>query len=190
VMLMYNPNGFYEMSVALASTDPQANQAAMAIISEEWEKVFPELLIEYNFLDQRVANQYKMEEVIGKVMRFFAFMAVIICAIGLYGLTDYMANAKRKEIGIRKVVGASVGQILNIFTREILVILSIAFVVSASGTFFAMKQWLESYAYHINIGWEIVVISLGVTLVITVVTMGYRSLRAARLNMVDVLKDE
>jgi len=117
-------------------------------------------------------------------------MAIVICAIGLYGLTDYMANAKRKEIGIRKVVGASVGQILNIFTKEILVVLSIAFLVSATGTFLGMQKWLESYAYHITIGWEIVAISLGVTLLLTVVTMGYRSYTAARLNMVDVLKDE
>ncbi|MEQ8686513.1 MAG: FtsX-like permease family protein [Imperialibacter sp.] len=190
VMLNYGPNGFYELSIALASTDPEAGQAAVAIISEEWEKVFPELLVEYNFLDQKVANQYRMEDVMGKVMRFFALMAMVICAIGLYGLTDYMANAKRKEIGIRKVVGASVGQILNIFTKEILVILSVAFVVSATGTFLGMQKWLESYAYHITIGWEIVAISLGVTLLVTAVTMGYRSYTAARLNMVEVLKDE
>ncbi|WOK04857.1 ABC transporter permease [Imperialibacter roseus] len=190
VMMNYGPNGFYELSIALASTDPEAGQAAVAIISEEWEKVFPELLIEYNFLDQRVANQYRMEDVMGKVMRFFALMAIVICAIGLYGLTDYMANAKRKEIGIRKVVGASVGQILNIFTKEILVVLSVAFLISATGTFLGMQKWLESYAYHITIGWEIVAISLGVTLLVTLVTMGYRSYTAARLNMVDVLKDE
>lgn len=190
VMLSYGPHGFYEMSIALASTDAEAANMALVGISEAWEKVFPELLIEYNFLDQHIANQYKFEEVMSKVMRFFALMAIVICAIGLYGLTDYMANAKRKEIGIRKVVGASVGQILNIFTREILTILVIAFVVSATGTLLGMQKWLEGYAYHISIGWEIVAISLCVTLFITAATMGYRSFTAARLNMVDVLKDE
>jgi len=134
VILGYNPGGFFEMSVALASSSPDSRNIAVANVNEAWERVFPELLIEYNFLDQKIANQYQFEDVMVKVMRFFAVMAIIICAIGLYGLTDYMANAKRKEIGIRKVVGASVGQIINIFTKEILIILVFAFGVSATAT--------------------------------------------------------
>lgn len=190
VILGFNPGGFFEMSVALASSNPDSGNIAVANINDAWERVFPELLIEYNFLDQKIANQYQLEDVTVKVLRFFALMAIVICAIGLYGLTDYMANAKRKEIGIRKVVGASVSQIINIFTKEILIILVFAFGVSATATFIMMQKWLEGYAYHISIGWEIVAISLAATLLLTLVTMGYRSYAAARLNMVDVLKDE
>lgn len=190
VMMYYSPSYFYEMSIGLASGGSGANSAGLAIVNEAWEKVFPELLIEYGFFDQRIASRYRFEDVTSKILRFFAAMAVVICAIGLYGLTDYMANAKRKEIGIRKVVGASVGQILSIFTREILVILAVAFSVAATATYWGMQKWLEGYAYHISIGWEIVAVSLGLTLLVTVLTMGYRSYTAARLNMVDVLKDE
>ncbi len=190
VILNYSPDYFFEMSVALSSDNAEANTAAITAINEAWEKVYPELLIEYEFFDQRIANQYGFEDVFAKVMRFFAFMAVVICAIGLYGLTDYMANAKRKEIGIRKVVGASVSQILGLFGKEILTILSISFVVAAGITYYVMQQWLETYAHRIDIDWQIVAFSLLLTVGITVFTMGYRSFKAARLNMVDVLKDE
>ena len=190
VVLSYSPAYFFEMSVGLASKEPEATAAAISLINESWEKVFPELLIEYIFFDQRIANQYGSEDVFAKVMRFFALMAVVICAIGLYGLTDYMANAKRKEIGIRKVVGASVGQILGLFGKEIFSVLSISFVLAATATYYVMQLWLEGYAYRIQIGWQIIAFSLLLTLAITVLTMGYRSFRAARLNMVDVLKDE
>lgn len=190
VMMYYNPDYFYVMSVVLADSNSEASEKGLAIVNSAWERVFPELLFENEFLDEKIANQYEFEQIMLKALWFFAGMAIVICAIGLYGLTDYMANARRKELGIRKVVGASVLQLVNLFTREVLLILGIAFAISAAGTYLAMQNWLAGYAYHVGIGWGIIAVSLLGTMVLAGATMGYRSYTAARLNPVDVLKDE
>lgn len=188
VMMRYNAEGFYEMALKLSAANEQS--AALANIEAIWDEVYPELLIEYSFLDQQIANRYRFEEVMARSISFFVLIALVISVLGLYGLTDYMANAKRKELGIRKVMGASVQQILTIFAREVTWLLLIAFVVAGSVTYFLMNQWLEGFEYRISLGWEIMVTALGITLLVSVFTMGFRSLGAATLNPVDVLKDE
>ncbi len=188
VMMKYQESGFYEMALRLSST--AETSAALANIETTWDEVYPELLIEYNFFDQEIASRYKFEEVMAKSISFFVIVALVISILGLYGLTDYMANSKRKEVGIRKVLGATIQQILSIFAREVTWLLIIAFVVSGSVTYFLMSQWLEGFEYRISIGWEILLLAFVVTLVVSVITMGSRSFGAARLNPVDVLKDE
>ncbi|MEP1032679.1 FtsX-like permease family protein [Ekhidna sp.] len=188
VMLSYEPQGYYELAFKVSKTaDPVETLAKVETI---WDQTYPELLIEYSFLDERIASRYKFEEVIGKSISFFVIVALIISILGLYGLTDYMANAKRKEIGIRKVVGAEIHQILRLFAKEVMLLLIIAFAISATGSYWLMKGWLEGFEYHITIGWEIITTALVVTGIVTTLTMGSRSISAARLNPVDVLKDE
>ena len=181
---------FFELAVKLSPQGAADVPASMELLEATWDKVFPELLIEYNFFDEWIASMYKFEEVMAKSISFFVVIALIISILGLYGLTDYMANAKRKEIGIRKVVGASIKQILSIFAKEVSIILAVAFVLSASISVWLMNQWLESFEYRISIGWEIITGALVGTIVISILSIGYRSLTAARVNPVDVLKDE
>lgn len=188
VMLKYEENGFYEMALKLSQTSKPAD--ALASIETIWDEVYPELLIEYNFFDQEIASRYKFEEVMAKSISFFVLVALVISILGLYGLTDYMANAKRKEVGIRKVLGATIQQILSIFAKEVSWLLIIAFVISGSVTYFMMSQWLSGFEYRIDIGWEVLLLALAITLLVSLVTMGTRSFGAARLNPVDVLKDE
>lgn len=189
VMLSYAKGGFYELAVKLSNPSNDVGNTITSIESA-WDSVYPDLLIEYNFLDERIANRYRFEEIMGNSISFFVIIALVICILGLYGLTDYMANAKRKEIGIRKVVGAEISQILKLFAKEVILLLTLAFLISASGSFYLMSKWLEGFEYHINIGWEIITGALAITLLITSITMGSRSISAARLNPVDVLKDE
>lgn len=188
VMLFYQPRGYYELAMKVSkSADPVETLAQVESI---WDQVYPELLIEYNYLDDQIASRYQFEEVMGKSISFFVIIALIISILGLYGLTDYMANAKRKEIGIRKVVGAEIHQILKLFAKEVIVLLIVAFAISASASFWLMNSWLEGFEYHISIGWEIIIAALVITGIVTAITMGSRSISAARLNPVDVLKDE
>ena len=110
--------------------------------------------------------------------------------MGLYGLTDYIANAKRKELGVRKVVGANLSQLLMTFVKEVLPTLLLALLISGSISFVLMNQWLDQFAYRIDIGWQIIALTISIVFLIVGVSMGYRSILAARLNPVDVLKDE
>ncbi|MEQ9404381.1 MAG: ABC transporter permease [Cyclobacteriaceae bacterium] len=189
VLLFYSPNGFYEMAMKVSGPDKDYAKT-LDKLEATWDKVYPELLIEYGFLDDQIARRYEFESVMAKSIGFFVIIALIISVLGLYGLTDYMANAKRKEIGIRKVVGAEIHQILVLFMKEVVFLLSIAFVISASASYYLMNSWLEGFEYHITIGWEILLGALVATAVISVFTMGSRSFAAARINPVIVLKDE
>ncbi len=190
VFLQYNPQGYFEMGLKLSAQASQDIPATIELVEENWDAVYPELLIEYEFVSELIANKYRFVDVMGKSTGFFVLIAILISVLGLYGLADYMANAKRKEIGIRKVVGASVKQILSIFAKEISVILIIAFVVSSSISIFLMDKWLNGFEYRISIGYEIVLGALFGTAIVVVMSIGYRSYSAARINPATVLKDE
>ncbi len=189
VFMFYQPRGFYEIAMKL-SDGVQNTETVLENVEAAWDGVYPELLIEYGFLQDQIARRYRFEETMAKSISFFVGIALIISILGLYGLTDYMANAKRKEIGIRKVVGANIPQILILFVKEVVFLLSIAFVISASTSFWLMNSWLEGFEYHISIGWEIMLGALLATAVISMLTMGSRSMAAAKINPVIVLKDE
>ncbi len=189
VVMYYNKGGFFEIAMKLSGKDHDT-AAILETIEASWDSIYPELLIEYGFLEDQIARRYRFEDTMAKSITFFVGIALIISILGLYGLTDYMANAKRKEIGIRKVVGANIPQILVLFAKEVIFLLSIAFVVSASASWWLMNSWLEGFEYHISIGWEILLGAFLVTAIISVFTMGSRSMAAAKINPVVVLKDE
>ncbi|GAB4239554.1 MAG: ABC transporter permease [Ekhidna sp.] len=190
VMLRYRKDGFYELAVNVSDYGKEDMQATLKKIESIWDQVYPNLLIQYDFLDEQIKNRYRFQEVIGGSTTFFVVIALIITVLGLYGLTDYMANAKKKEIGIRKVVGAEVRQIIRIFLKEVMIILAIAFLIAASTGYYLMNQWLNGFEYRITFGWEIIATALGSILLIALVTMGYRSYSAATINPIEVLKDE
>lgn len=190
VMLGYNKGGFYELGIEFSAAGKADIANSIKVLEATWDEVYPELLIEYSFLDERIANAYKFQDVMAKSTTFFVIITLIISILGLYGLTDFMANAKRKEIGIRKVVGANIGQIINIFFKEVFVILMIAFTISSTLSYTLMNKWLEGFEYRVPIGWEIITIAFVSTLTIAFLTMGYRSYTAANINPVSVLKDE
>ncbi len=188
VAMNYRAQSFYEMALEFAPTADKLE--AMQKVEEIWDQVYPELLIEYSYLDDEIASRYQFEEIMAKSISFFVLIALVISILGLYGLTDYLANSKRKEIGIRKVIGATIAQILSLFAKEVTWLLLIAFVISGTATYFLMNLWLEGFEYRITIGWEIILSALVATVLVSLMTMGTRSLNAAKVNPVDVLKDE
>ena len=190
VAFSYNENYFYEIAIRLNSTSQASISSALDRMSKTWNSVYPEYIMNYDFLDDLVASNYEAEKRGGKLLRLFAFLVIVIGSLGLYGLVDFMAMKKTKEIGIRKVLGASSMNILRIFVREISISVFISLAIAGPVMYFLLGKWLNLYAYRISIGWEVFALALLSVLVVATGTTGYRSLKASNLNPVDTLKDE
>lgn len=165
-------------------------QQTLAGIERIWNEIYPDYLYNQTFLDERIAQSYETENLILQLIRTFSFIAIVIGCLGLYGLVSFMAAQKTKEIGVRKVLGASVGQILGLFGMEFGKLVIIAFVVAAPLSWWVMTQWLEDYSYRISIGWTVFVLAIFITALIAVFTVGYQSFRAATANPARSLKSE
>lgn len=162
----------------------------IAGIEKIWNETFPEHLFEQAFLDERIAKLYKGESLMLQTIRLFSFIAIFIGCLGLYGLVSFMAAQKTKEIGVRKVLGASVTQILGLFGKEFGKLILIAFFVAAPLAWWGMSKWLEEYTYRIPIGWSVFALAIGVTSAIAALTVGWQSFRAATANPTNSLKTE
>jgi ABC-type antimicrobial peptide transport system permease subunit len=159
-------------------------------IEEAWTSQYPEYLFEYTFLDQFIDRQYREEERMFGMFEIFAGIAIFIGCLGLYGLASFMAQQKTKEIAIRKSLGASIGHIIGMFSKEFILLIIIAFGLAVPVSWYAMKQWLQGFAFRVEMSWVVFAIGIVSTLIITILTVGYRSLRAAAANPVDSLKNE
>jgi putative ABC transport system permease protein len=160
------------------------------LVESKWRELAPGQPFNYSFLDDRFGEMYKAESRVGKVFAAFTMFAIFIACLGLFALTAYTAEQRRKEIGIRKALGATVGGIVFLLSKEFTKLVLIAFVFAAPLAWYGMSRWLEDYQFRIDLGWEIFVFSaLGVLLVAWGV-MGVQSVRAAMANPVDSLKSE
>ncbi|RNC79297.1 MAG: FtsX-like permease family protein [Balneola sp.] len=163
---------------------------ALATLEEAYNEAFPEAVFEYTFLEDSIADMYGQERDIASIMNIFAVIAVIIGCLGLFGLVSYMAATRTKEIGVRKVLGANIMDILKIFGYELGLLIGFSFLLAAPLSWYLMQRWLEDFAYKIELGVGIFLISLTGTLIIACLTIGYRSISAALANPVDSLKTE
>lgn len=165
-------------------------QDALVQIERAYNQAFPESVFEYTFLDDNIAEMYEDEQNTAKIMNSFTIIAILIGSLGLFGLVSYMATTRMKEIGVRKVLGASVLDILKIFGSELIVLTGISFLIAAPISWYLMREWLSDFAYRIDIGIEIFALSLVGILLVSVLTVGYKSLRAALSNPIESLKSE
>jgi putative ABC transport system permease protein len=159
-------------------------------IEAAWRSAHPGEVFAYEFLDDNLAKLYAKEETLLRLTRLFTGVAVFICCLGFYGLVLFMANRKTKEIGIRKVLGATLGDILLLFGREFFVLIGISFVVAAPLAGWVMHRWLAGFAYRVPVGGGIFALTGLLTLGIVLLTVGYRSLRAALADPVKSLRSE
>lgn len=155
-----------------------------------WLEVFPNRAFEYKTVDDFVMRAYIVENIMFKTIKVFAVLAIIIGCLGLYGLVSFMAVRKTKEIGIRKVLGASYGQILYIFSRKFYLLILVAFVISVPLGVQAMELWLSNYAFRIPLEWNIFGIAFAATMVLTTVTVGYISYKTSMTNPAETLQVE
>lgn len=165
-------------------------QETIKEIQTKWEALYPDFIFSYKFLDESIRNFYEDEQRTSALLAIFTSLAIFIGCLGLFGLASFMANQKTKEIGVRKVMGASVQSIILLFTREFAVLIVVGFLIAAPLAWYFTNQWLDQFAYKISIGPVAFVLGLAVTFLIAVFTVGYRSFKAATANPVDSLKYE
>lgn len=159
-------------------------------IEGTWKSLIHDTPFEYSFLDQTVQKQYDEDRRVSKIISSFGIIAMIICALGLYGLSSYMAERRVKEIGIRKVLGASVQQIVVMMSAEFVRLVLIAFVIAVPVAYYGMSKWLEGFAYRVSIGWFVFAMAGLVALVIALVTISFESIKSAMGNPIDSLRSE
>ncbi|PWV54019.1 ABC transporter permease [Chitinophaga sp. S165] len=180
-------NGYGTLALKL---HPDKVSATLKDLERVFTGIYPTYIYDAWFLDDTIGRFYKAEAVTAQLFKVFAFLAIFISCLGLYGLVSFMAVQKTKEVGIRKVLGASIQNILYLFSREFTVLIGIAFLISMPVAYYFMQRWLEGFYYHTNMGWEIFLLAIVLSLVIAWVTVGYKAVKAAMANPVKSLKSE
>lgn len=192
VAMVRQPETFYELAIKMNTKGKSHAQVKTILkyLEQSWLSVFPQYLYDYEFYDERLTGMYEGEESLARLFRMFAIIAIFIGCLGLYGLIAYVANQKTKEIGVRKVLGAPIWSIVNIFSKEMLGLVLVAFVVSAPLAYFALSSWLDDYAYRIEMSPFYFIIAIVSCLLIGVLTVGYKSISTAMANPILSLRDE
>ena len=161
-----------------------------AQIQKLWQNTYPEYAYEGHFLDESINRFYKQENQLSLLYKIFAGIAIFISCLGLYGLVSYMAVQKTKEVGVRKVLGASTTDIVVMFSKEFTLLITIAFVIAVPVAWYLMNGWLQNFVYRIHIGFGVFVLAIFASLIIAWITVGYRAVKAALANPVKSLRSE
>ena len=163
---------------------------AIANIKSTWNSFFPETPFEYHFLDEAYDKLYRSEQRMGILFNYFTVLAILISCLGLFGLASFMAEKRTKEIGIRKVLGASLSGIILLLNKQFTKWVLIANLVSWPIAYYAMSKWLQGFAYRINLGLGTFALAAMIALTIAVITVSYQSIKAALTNPADSLRNE
>ncbi|HEV8081833.1 MAG TPA: FtsX-like permease family protein [Chitinophagaceae bacterium] len=165
-------------------------KSTIASVGTAWKQLFPDDDFEYKFFDEDIAKYYDDEQHISSLLMWATCLAVFISCLGLLGFVIYTTNHRTKEIGVRKVLGATVSQIVQIISKEFLLLIVIAFIVAAPLAWFGMNKWLENFAYRTEISWWIFVLGISIMIVIALFTLGFQTIKAAMANPVKSLRSE
>lgn len=179
---------YYENAAIKISGNHQ--QELIKIIRQEWQKTYSQNAFEFHFLDEQLARFYQKEEMIGKLITAGTIMAILISCLGLLGLISLMTVQRTKEIGIRKVLGASVAQITTLLSKHFLKLILFALIIATPLAYFIMQKWLQGFAYRIQISWWIFALSGITAILIALITISFQSVKSALANPVKSLKSE
>jgi putative ABC transport system permease protein len=177
--------GISNIKLASANISP-----ALKGVEKLWNEVYPDYAFEYKFMDDRIASFYKQENQLSQIYECFAVIAILLSCLGLYGLASFMAVQRIKEVGIRKVLGSSVGAIVYLFSKEFVILIGIGFAIATPITWYLMNQWLQDYIYRIHIHWSIFVLAGIIAIGIALATVSYQLIKAALVNPVKSLRSE
>jgi len=159
-------------------------------VKNKWNEVFPQSTFNYTFLDKKFEAQYREDAQFSKIFRMFTLLAIFIASLGLFGLTSYTCIQRKKEIGIRKVNGATINEILSLLNKDFMSWIAIAFIIAVPIAWYAVSSWLKDFAYKTPINWWVFAIAGLATIAITLITVSWQSFMAATNNPVEALRDE
>jgi len=188
-LCIVNESSWWYNNCAVKIT-PASLKPALAAIERTWSSVYPNFVYKYDFLDEQVARFYKLDYMILRLIQTFTLIAIIISCLGLYGLASFMAVQKTKEIGVRKVLGASTKNIIWLFGSEFARLVLIALAVAAPLAWWAMSNWLDNFEYRVSIGAGTFILSTVITVIIVAFTVAYHTFKVAHLNPVKSLRFE
>jgi len=186
-MIMVGKNSRRLIAARLAG---KPSTGSIAEIKAAWTRIMPEMTIEYSFLEDAIMENYQSEKKIGTLLTVFSFVAVFIACLGLFGLAAFTTEQRTKEIGIRKVLGASIASIIRLVSKEYLILVVIANLAAWPIAFLVTDKWQQDFAYRPPISWESFIIAGGLALVIALATVSYQAIRAAYTNPVKTLRYE
>jgi putative ABC transport system permease protein len=187
LIITTNSTMYRQASIKLATTNISS---ALQSVKRIWEQTFPDYVYEYRFLDDKIASFYKQEIQLAQLYKIFAAIAIFLSCLGLYGLASFMAVQRIKEVGIRKVLGATTTNIVYLFSKEFIILIAIAFAVAVPIAWYYMHQWLQDYAYRINISWWLFVAGGLAAIIIALITISFQATKAAIANPVKNLRTE
>lgn len=176
------------VAVKLRGRSPQELRTGIDATAESWAQAFPGFVFNYQFLDQQLANFYASETKSAFLFKAFSIIAILISALGLYGLVSLMAIRRTKELGIRKVLGASIQSIVVLFSKEFTILIGVAFLLASGLGYWLLQKWLTNYAYRTPITPEIFIWAGSITLLLAWLTITFRTWQSASINPVDTLR--
>ncbi len=165
-------------------------KSSLTAMEKIWNETFPEFIYSYHFLDEQIAQFYALDDLMLTLIQVFALIAIFIGCLGLFGLVSFMAAQKMKEIGVRKVLGASVQSIVWLFGQEFVRLTLIAIVIASPIAWYAMSRWLQNFQYKIDIEWWMFAGAGGLAVGIALLTVSFQSVKAALMNPVKSLRSE
>ncbi len=169
---------------------PGKEKTAIGFIEKLWNDTYPKEVFNYKFFDTTIENFYKSEDQLAQLYKIFAAIAIFISCLGLYGLVSFMAVQRRKEVGVRKVLGASALDIIYLMSKESTILIVVAFLIASPLAWYIMHNWLNGYSYRVNISPYIFVLAIAGSIIVALLTVGYRAIQAARANPVRSLRSE
>ena len=182
------PNdNFAFLTISVSSTDYKSLLSKMETV---WQKNLPGLPFEYAFLDEQVQKQYEAEVSLSNIINSFTIMAIFISCLGLFGLAAFSAEQRQKEIGIRKILGASVTGVVRLLSTEFIKLVGIAFVLATPLSWWAMNKWLDAFAYKVHISWWMFAVAGALSIMIALITVSFQAVKAALVNPVKSLRSE
>jgi len=189
LLIWIEPN-FYNYVIIRIKPRTDNLQEVLSYIEGIWKRYEPDFEFTYYFLDESFERQYRAEQRMSAIFKYFTFLAIFISCLGLFGLVAFTAEQRKKEIGIRKVVGASLPNIVVLLIKEYFVLIILSNIIAWPVAFFAMRKWMQNFAYHTDIALWIFLVSAASSLIIALITISYQAIKAAALNPVDSIKYE
>jgi ABC-type antimicrobial peptide transport system permease subunit len=187
LLITTNNTMYSQAGIKLATANISSTLQAVKKI---WEQTFPDFVYEYRFLDDKIDNFYKQENQLAQLYKIFAAIAIFLSCLGLYGLASFMAVQRIKEVGIRKVLGATAGNIVYLFSKEFIALIAIAFAIATPIAWYYMHEWLQDYVYRINISWWLFAAGGLAAIIIALATISFQAIKAAIANPVKSLRTE